>query len=482
LIAEEAVSISILQHQFISFAKGMPAIAFSNDQIDRELMQLETKLRGQYPDQPAIVTGNIPMPVYGLAFSTFLESLKVTLYPGYAELEATIIATVHRQGRPAGIIREYRVETEDPIKIVFDYEATEREVYWRQDGISFPKITRTWGPDADTVLALTTIPEPKRDTYLSEVETQIIWSTRNTFVALLIDVLPRYPLGEMCPWLSFIEPLRFDYGVEHIVVTASKAQISVGGCTQSTIIVEPDPEFPYGEAIPSPSFSAREVDIAVYIPKTRLIDFVSGSIEPAILVANKGRQGSIKWSVSGAFGLKQLTADIKSGLAFGRPNRPGVSGVIGVFTAIDFVGAARAWVDGPSGTRIGLAGGSVLGSGEFSADIRIEANLSVGFITGDLKVTRSELIDIDFDTSTPFGWPLDAISGEILDHVAKKEIRKLTNRVVHLGRWDFMGIPLSYLDSLGVYRGLAVMEGLKGVSAYMGIAQRADLLSEQVSD
>lgn len=461
------MSISELQHRFISFAKGMPAIAFSNDQIDRELKLIVTKLKGQYPDQPATSTSNIPMPVYDLAFSTFLNDLKVKLYPGYAELGATLVATVHRRGRPDGVIREYKVETVDPIKIVFDYDAINREIYWRQDGVAIPKITPSWGIDADVVLAQTIIPDPKKDTYLAEVETPILWSTRNTFVALLIDVLPRYPLGEMAPWLSLLEPLRFDYAGDHIIVTASRAQIAVGGCSPSTIIVEPDPAFPYGEQIPNPSFSARNVDIAVYLPKTRLIDFVSGSIEPAILVANQGRSGIIKWSVSGAFGLKQLTADIKTGIVY--PTGLSVSGIIGVFTAIDFVGAARAWVDGPSGTKIGLAGGSVLGSGEFAADIRIEANLSAGYITGDLKVTKSELTNVDFDVSTPFGWPLDAIAGEILDHVAKKEIRKLTNQVVHLGRWDFMGIPLSYLDSLGVARAFPIMEGLKGVSAYMGI-------------
>ena len=445
----------------------MPAIAFSNDQIDRELKQIVSKLQGQYPDQPATATANIPMPVYDLAFSTFLNDLRVKLHPGYAELEATIVATVHRRGRPDGVIREYKVETVDPIKIVFDYDAINRELYWRQDGVAVPKITPSWGADADAVLAQTIIPDPKKDTYLAEVETPILWSTRNTFVALLIDVLPRYPLGEMAPWLSLLEPLRFDYAGDHIIVTASRAQIAVGGCSPSTIIVEPDPAFPYGEQIPNPTFSARNVDIAVYLPKTRLIDFVSGSIEPAILVANQGRSGIIKWSVSGAFGLKQLTADIKTGIVY--PTGLSVSGIIGVFTAIDFVGAARAWVDGPSGTKIGLAGGSVLGSGEFAADVRIEANLSAGHITGDLKVTKSELTNVDFDVNTPFGWPLDAIAGEILDHVAKKEIRKLTNQVVHLGRWDFMGIPLSYLDSLGVARAFPIMEGLKGVSAYMGI-------------
>jgi hypothetical protein len=461
------MSISELQHRFISFAKGMPAIAFSNDQIDRELKLIVTKLKGQYPDQPATSTANIPMPVYDLAFSIFLTDLNVKLYPGYAELKATLVATIHRRGRPDGVIREYKVETVDPIKIAFDYDAINRELYWRQDGIAFPKITPSWGIGADAVLAQTIIPDPKRDTYLAEVETPILWSTRNTFVALLIDVLPRYPLGEMAPWLSLLEPLRFDYAGDHTIVTASRALIAVGGCSPSTIVIEPDPDFPYGEQIPNPTFSAENVDIAVYLPKTRLIDFVSGSIEPAILVANQGRSGIIKWSVSGAFGLKQLEADIKTGIVY--PTGLSVFGIIGIFTVIDFVGAARAWVDGPSGMKIGLAGGSVLGAGEFSADVRIEANLSAGYITGDLKVTKSELTNIDFDVNTPFSWPLDAIAGEILDHVTKKEIRKLTNQVVHLGRWDFMGIPLSYLDSLGEARAFPIMEGLKGVSAYMGI-------------
>lgn len=463
------MSISDLQYRFITFAKGMPAIAFSNDQMDRELKQIVEKLKGQFPDHPATSTADIPMPTYNLAFSVFLKDLKVELFSGYAKLSAELIATVHRRGRPDEVIREYRVDTVDPIKIVFDYDAVNRELYWRQDGVAVPKITPSWNANADAVLAQTTIPDPKKDTYLAEVETPILWSTRNTFVALLIDVLPRYPLGEMAPWLSLLEPLRFDFAGDHMIVTASRAQIAVGGCSPSTIIVEPDPDFPYGEQIPNPTFKAKSVDIAVYLPKTRLIDFVSGSIEPAILVANQGRSGIIKWSVSGAFGLKQLTAEIKTGIVY--PNGTSVSGIIGLFTAIDFVGAARAWVDGPSGSKLGLAGGSVLGSGEFSADIRIEANVSAGFVTGDLQVTKSELTHIDFDVNTPFGWPLDAIAGEILDHLTRKEIRKLTNRVVHLGRWDFMGIPLSYLDSLGTARAFPIMEGLKGVSAYMGIVK-----------
>ncbi|EGF89578.1 hypothetical protein ABI_39950 [Asticcacaulis biprosthecium C19] len=444
----------------------MPAIAFSHLQIDRELKSVVSRLGGRYPDQPSAAMADVPLPVYGLAFSSFLKTLDVKLSAGYAELTATLVATIHRLGRPAEIIREYRVETIDPIRIVFDYDAISRELYWRQDGAGFPKVTPSWGTDADAVLANTTLPDPQKDSYLAEVESPIIWSTRNTFVELLIASLPRYPLGEMAPWLSLLEPLRFDFGGDHVIVTASRAKVAAGGCSPSTMIVEPDPNFPYGETIPAPSFSARHVDIAVYLPKTRFIDFVSGNLEPAVLVAARGG-GVVKWSVSGAFGLKTLTADIKTGIIY--PSGLTVEGIIGISTEIDFIGVARAWVDGPCGTKIGLASASVLGSGEFAADIRLEANIHAGYITGDLKVAKSELIDVDFDVGVP--WPLDAISGELLDYVAQKEIRKLTNRVVQLGRWDFMGIPLSYLDSLSTNRALPIMEGLKGVGAYMGIVQ-----------
>lgn len=469
------MSISQLQHQFLTFARSMPAIAIGNELIERDLINILSKLGGAYPSTPAKSMADIPMPVYDLSYSVFLDSLGVSLKNGFAELNTSLTATVHRRGRPDEIIREYKISSTSPIKIVLDYESVSKNIFWRQDGLALTKIDPAWGRNADDVLARTKIPDPKRDSYISEIETNIVWSTKNTFVSLVINVLPRYSLDEIAPWLALLEPIRFDFGQDHTVITASRARVDLGGCSPTTIVVEPDPLFPYGQPIPAPSSRAHFVDIAVYFPKTRLVDFVSGPIQPAILVSSENRSGLIKWSISGSFGIKKFMADINTVISL--PNGPVVFGAIGISTAIDFVGAARAWVDGPSGTRLGLAGGSVIGSGEFSAEIRLEADIAGGFIRGDLKVTKSELPYVDFDVNTPFGWPLDAIAGDILDHVAKGEIRKLTNQIVHLGQWEFLGIPLSYLDTFGTSRVFPVMEGLKEVAAYMGIMRNAGIAS-----
>ncbi|QOF72860.1 hypothetical protein IG197_07310 [Aminobacter sp. SR38] len=464
------MTISDLHSRFINFAKGMPAIAFSRLQLVREIQAIQGKLEGVFPDQPAVGMGDIPLPVYGLAYSAFLSDLKVKMGFGYVELDARIEATIHLRGNPSEIIRTYEVTTSQPIRLVLDYDFASRKLFWREQGGADTNMVGAWGPDAVAVLAKTALPAPQQDGFLQEVELPSIWTTKNMFINLLIALLPYYETGELAPWLTLLEPLQFDYDGDHVLVTASRAQIAVGGCDPTSITVEPDPLFPYGQAIPAPSFSADRVDMAVYLPKTRFIDFTAKVLQPAVMV-NAGGGGLVKWSVSGAFGLKKLTADITTGIIFGGAGLT-VTGNIGLRAVIDFLGAARAWIDGPSGLKLGLASASVLGSGDFASEIRLTADLTAGYVYGDLVVTQAVLTKVDFDVNTPLGWPIDDVAGEILDRVAKNEIKKLTGQVTHLGRWDFMGIPFSYKDSLGEFDAATpVIEGLAGVAAYTGIAR-----------
>lgn len=458
-----------LHIRFIDFAGGMPAFGFSLDTLRNDIATLQSALAGVYPGKPNATMANISMPLYRLAYSAFLDTLQVNIVGGAAQLTATIRATIHPKDQSNDVIRSYLVSTVDPIVVILDYDQAARRLFWRQQGSPVVDMQPAWGADADAILASTTIPSPQKDTFLKEVEQPSFFSTQNMFVQLLVALLPSYELGEIAPWLTLLEPLRYDYAGNHFLVTAQRAQISVGGCDPKLVTVEPDPDFPYGMPIPSPSMGANRVDFAVYLPKTRFINFVSGVLEPAVLVSTGGG-GLIKWSAAGAFGLKKLTADIATGITYGNAKLT-VTGNIGLAAVIDFLGTARAWVDGPSGLKIGLASVSLTGTGNFAAQIRLTVDPVAGFVYADLVVTQADVTP-NFDTSTGLPWPIDDVIDLVLDRVAHNEVKKLVGQVTHLGRWDFMGIPSAYLDHIpGGVGAVPIMEGLEGVSAYVGIGR-----------
>lgn len=455
-----ANQISDLQAKFIAFAKGMPAVAISWAQVNRDVGRVIKSLAGTNPGKPSSYMGNIRMPVYGLAYSVFLETLALIPRGTMGDLSIKLTANVHPDGHPDQVIRSYVIETNPSAVVSLEFEDTTNKVYWEERGGSNPKITPAWGPNADAILASTTISVPQKDHYLDEVERQIIWLTGPSFVRLVTGVLPRYNLGEIVPWLRLRPPLRVDLSLPHIVITSSRAAMTVGDCTPTTINIEPDPRFPYGHSIPVASISADAVDLAVYAPKTRLFEFFAQKIEPAILVSDSGG-GCIKWSLAGSMGLKGIVVDLLTA--------QGLSGVIAIGASVDFVAAARAWIDGPCGTKLSLASASVLGTGDFGAEVRLSIDIKARYIEAALAVTKSVLPNVSWDISA-LGWPLDQIAGEILNHVSKDEIRKLAGTVTRIGKWELVGIPLEYLDTIGINEfSEAHAEGFAGVSAFAGI-------------
>lgn len=463
------MSTTTLHRQFLDFAEGMPAIGISTNVIGAEIQALAKSLKGNYPSQPSKACGNIKIGKYGLAFSVFVRNIGLSVSGGKSELTAELVATIHPDKKPQDIIREYEVTTVESQQLMLDHNSTTRTVYWRPNGLSVPDMDADWGPDYKSILATTTIPAPQEDNFVKEIEPMAMSGGQSTFFNLIIDLLPRIDLREIAPWVNFLDPLRISYQQNHIIITSPLAFLEIGGCTPKTIQIEPDPDFPYGQSLPTPSYEGQEVDYAVYFPKTRLVDFTAELIQPAILVDSGRRGGLIKWQASGAIGLKKFEAFIETGFAKGRAK---LKTTLGVSALTNFVGAARAWIDGPSGAKIGLANASFQGSGNFKTKIEISVNIPARVVEADLIVVQSELPEADFVFDAGLPWPLDEIIGEIISHVAQNEIEKLTGTVVKLGRWDFFGIPLSYvrlLQQIGSVTSAPYYEGLSDLSAVVGI-------------
>jgi hypothetical protein len=464
-----------LQIQCHEFAAGRPALAFLFEHLVRQVDAFGEELWGQYPDAPHPFMRNAKLPLYGLAYSGFVTILKLDRTNEQPTLEVALTATVHPFGEPARVIATYEVTLDAPLDIFLDYSQATRDLRWAPRTSPIANITPRMEPDAEIILESLGVPAPVLDTYQRKVEEVIVWSTSNNFVQLVFDALPSIDVGEMVPWLTMLEPLQIDYGQRHVVVTSDKAKMSIGECSPVEVIVEPDPRFPYGVSPPAADTASRTA-VAVYLPKTRILEFVARNIMPAVMYDSGENGGIIKWRMSGAIGLKKFAVDISGAVQVGNPfsNEFTLRGTLSASTAIALSGTARAWVDGPCGTKIGLASASIQGDGRFAADIAVTYRGSGhydeygGTLEGQLIVTRSELdpnIHID-----AVGWPIDDIIGNLTEHLVKKEVRKVAGAVTKLGRWEIAAVP-SWLTSFLDQRTIGpVVESLGGVSSIVGIA------------
>lgn len=466
-----------LQVQCHLFAGGRPALAFSLEHLEMAVLEYGTVLAGTYPDNPHPLMRNTKLPVYNLAYSGFVRTLELDLSGGTPTLAAALVATVHPFNEPTQVIATYEVTLDRPLDVYLDYSESSRELRWAPRTSPLANVVPRLMPDAQQILERLGVPPPVLDTYERKVEGIIIWSTSNTFVQLVIDALPSIDIGEMAPWLTLQDPLQFDFGPRYLVVASERARMSIGDCTPVDVIVEPDLDFPYQEAAPQGNQRSQAI-IAVYLPKTRLVQFVAKNVMPAIMYDTRERGGAIRWRMNGAFGLKEFKLDVAGGLQVGNPG-PGdivLRGALSVSTEIALTGVARAWINGPCGSRIGLASASIQGDGAFAADIVITysspgspGSPPYGASLGaTLAVTQSEL-DPNIDIEA-VGWPIDDIIGMLTDHLVTREVHKLAGIVRRLGSWSMMSVPSWLVDLLPAGDRFApVIETLEGVSTVFGI-------------
>lgn len=466
-----------LQVHCHEFAGGRPALAFSIEHLEKAILQFGTALAGTYPDIPHPNMANAKLPVFNLAYSGFVRTLQLDLLGGVPLLSAALVATVHPFGHPEQVIASYEVTLDRPLDVFLAYSEATRELRWASSTSPLANVAPSFTPEAEQILQGLGLPEPVLDTYERKVETTIIWNTSNTFVQLVINSLPPIDLGELAPWLTLIDPLLFDYRARYLVVTSDRVRMTIGNCTPVDVVVEPDPNFPYGMPPPVESRTSNAL-VAAYLPKTRLVDFVSGTVMPAVMYDTGERGGLIKWRMNGAFGLKSFTVDVSGGIQIGNPLTGNLTlrGTLSASTAIALTGVARAWVDGPCGIKVGLASASIQGDGAFAADIVMTYRSPGGPGTADygatleaeLLVTKSELdpnIDID-----AVGWPIDDILGNLSDHLVSNEIHKLSGVVKKLGKWEMLSVPNWVVDTLPSYLRIGpVLESMDGISSVIGI-------------
>jgi hypothetical protein len=466
---EVANAISDLQSNFIAFAKGMPAAAISWRVITATVADLLGKLAGTNPGSPNPAMGNIPVvdnsvppkQIYNLAYSVFLDGLTISQAAGKANLYFKLTANVHPVNQSTLVIRTYTIETTTVVPVEIDYDYPTNQVFWAPSAKPAPQITSAWGPNAVTALAATTIPAPQQATYQNNIEPNFLSQTAAAVVDLVANALPKYDLGELLPWLKFQAPLQIGIGTSHVLFTSSYATLTIGECSPQTVNIVPDPNFPYGQTIPAPTLSDASVDLAVYLPRTRLIDFVSGLVEPAVQVSESGG-GVIQWKISGSVGLNSLSAFVQTA--------QGLSGVISLQAGVNLLAGAKAWVDGPSGIQLSLASASLIGTGQLGADIVATIDLTSGVVTVTLTVTNCQ-VQPKWSLDTPLGWAINAVGSQILNVVTSNEAQKLTGHVTQLGRWNVLGFLQGYLKTLPPgLQAIANSEGLANVSALIAVS------------
>ncbi|MDD9996687.1 MAG: hypothetical protein OXQ89_02975 [Rhodospirillaceae bacterium] len=468
-----------LQVHCHDFAGGRPALAFSIEHIQRAIDAFGKALAGRFPDKPNPVMRDVRLPVYDLAYSVFLKELNLSIRDGSPQLWIKLLATVHPYENPSRVIATYEITIDKPFEVFLSYSETTRKLRWASQAIPLATVRPEFTENAEDILRKLNVPKPVLDNYERKVEAVILWTSSSSAVQLVVNALPPIDLGEMVPWLTLLDPLELNYGGRYLIISSEKVRMTIGACSPVDIIVEPDPKFPYQAADPIETKKSRSV-AAVYLPKSRLVELVSRNVIPAVMYDTGERGGIIKWRMNGAFGLKEFTVDVAGGILVGNPWSGDfkLSGTLSASTAVNLSGVARAWIDGPCGVRVGLASASVQGDGRFGAAIEITYHSPGGVGTSDygatlearLVVTRSELdpnIDID-----AVGWPIDDIIGELVDHLVKKEIHKLSGVVRKLGKWDMVSVPSWLVDVVEDRARLGpVIESLSGVSSVIGITE-----------
>jgi len=230
----------------------MPAVAISWKHIQADVSELAQALAGVNPASPAPSMGDIPLPVYRLGYSVFVQNLSLLQNVNVVYLTTTMVANVHPIHQPSQVIRSYVIQTTQPSPLTINYNQQSTEIYWEPNGGTTPTITPSWGANYKNILAGTSVPAPQDSNYLQSVEQQIIWLTGPSFINLVTGALPTYNLNEIVPWLKFSPPLRLDFSSQdRIIITSQYATITSGDCSPKTITLSPDPNFPYGQPIPS---------------------------------------------------------------------------------------------------------------------------------------------------------------------------------------------------------------------------------------
>ena len=468
-----------LQVHCHEFAEGRPALAFSLEHIKRAVNTFGSTLAGKFPHNPHYLMRNARLPVYSLAYSGFVKKLQLRIKNGSPQLWVELLATVHPYREPSKVIVTYEITIDDPVDVFLSYSEVTRELRWASRSSPLATVHSTFSDNAKDILRELGVSEPVLDNYKRDVEVVVLWTTSSSVVQLVVNALPPIDVGEMVPWLTLLDPLQFDFGKRYLIISSEKCRMSIGVCSPVDVLIEPDPQFPYKAPDPVEIKRSRAV-AAVYLPKSRLVEFVSKNVMPAVMYDTGERGGIIKWRMSGAFGLREFIVDVSGGIQIGNPwsGALTLSGTLSTSTAVALTGVARGWIDGPCGVKVGLASASIQGDGEFRADIEITYHSPGGPGTSDYGATleaellvKRSVLDPNINIQA-VGWPIDEIIEELVDHLVAREVHKLSGVVRKLGKWDMVSVPSWLVDLLGPRARLGpVIESLSGVSSVIGITE-----------
>jgi hypothetical protein len=259
--------------------------------------------------------------------------------------------------------------------------------------------TEGWGANADAELQraqyVDAAGNPDRARFLAEAVYPFKWINA---VGLLRAIVRSFPIPDLFSWFQSIRPegviaTRLVRG--HLVAWSKSASVLIPNCA-STPSQSHQPQISQktstlGVAKPWSPFDHDEPHLLWYYAATPLLQWSAELVMPAIAF-HKEQIGFPSWTASGYVAVSNITINLE-------PMPSG--GAITFSGALQALGHATSWIEGPCGTRIDVFTATFEGPGsyrgEFSArrsgyTIRSEAVMDVDIPTHTLNLSTGGLL------------------------------------------------------------------------------------------
>lgn len=476
---------SSLHARCMRFAKGIPAIGYSWNRLQQELDNLLL--------QPGVKEiSNVPLPVRGLRARITLNSVEIkpkqrVVGPnglpneeanGLLVFEAIVEVYAPKDlilpGVPPNdvVLRRYKLRNPldanhqpIPYKIILSLDSRENEAFWELSSLAECLVEQSGNlVTADLVSAgfAPTDPADTRspeDIYLTDVEVPLLWTSRRTFLNLVVSVLPRIQLGKIAPWLSLVTPIKVDYAGPALIITSENASVSIKDeCKTEVIDVRQDPAFPGLPALPNPVHEYNG-HVAVYIPSSVSSQIHTKRLGAPIPIHDKGG-GQINFEINGQIVLSPNRTP------FGRAITNSYDFPIFDIKGIaNFDGSARGCVD-LFFDEICAGSGRIYGHCVFEGVMKILVNADGTGQMATIERTGAPHIFLNYPNDLP--WPLSDVKAAIDSMIESNVVNRTFRRASIFNAWQITGVPDHYASLSGDRRKYTIAEGYEDISILVG--------------
>jgi hypothetical protein len=317
-------------------------------------------------------------------------------------------------------------------------------------------------------LQKTKLPSPQDVNFEATIEPRVLDNANSFLRVLTSNVLPRYELHTIVPWLRLQTPWLVDTDSDFVIITGEATTIApVGDCNSQQLPVSHDPTFP-SEHVPSPSLPDAEIDFAVYARHQVFSDFFSAMIAKPV-----GFSDSI-----GSIRRLELTGDVRAASA----NKPLVlvqtnQGPIGTLVMNAFESLLYSQIDivveGVCSTHRTNNVDGLTGSAKLAGQINFSAVINskfVGSVNGHLQFTNKQVFTTALSNGDPF---VIAMLSSKIDAEVDKGFDVLMGEKDRVCNWTMFEMPPSYLQTIptGMYP-MAHAEGLADVSGLVAMIRQ----------